>query len=97
MKPRFLLAAVLAAVTFAGAASAQCYADYKAKRDDPLRLHYGVIELPAAACGGRGDAAREIDRRIGRDGWQLLNVMSIFGADGLAERQASAGSFFLRY
>ena len=25
--------------------SAACYADYKAKRDDPLRLHYGTIEI----------------------------------------------------
>ncbi|MGC9419062.1 MAG: hypothetical protein ACP5EN_08805 [Rhodovulum sp.] len=97
MKPRLFLAAALAAVTLAEAASAQCYADYKAKQDNPLRLHYGVIELPAAACGSRGDAGREIDRRIGRDGWQLLNVMSIFGADGLAERKASAGPYFLRY
>ena len=26
-------------------AAADCYADYKAKRDDPLQLHYGVIAL----------------------------------------------------
>ncbi|TCP39822.1 hypothetical protein [Rhodovulum marinum] len=97
MKPRLFLAAVLAVAALAGAAQAQCYADYKAKQDNPLRLHYGVIELPAAACGSRGDAGREIDRRIARDGWQLLNVMSIFGADGLAERKASAGPYFLRY
>lgn len=81
----------------AGSASAECYADYKAKQDNPLRLHYGVIELPDAACGSRNAAATEIDRRIGRGGWQLLNVMSIFGADGLAERKASAGPFFLKY
>lgn len=97
MKPRFALLTALAATFLAGAASAQCYADYKAKQDNPLRLHYGVIELPAAACGSRGDAAREIDRRIAREGWQLLNVMSIFGDDGLAERRASAGAYFLRY
>ncbi|TCM87566.1 hypothetical protein EV216_102119 [Rhodovulum steppense] len=97
MKTHHLILAALAAIFLAGAASAQCYADYKAKQDNPLRLHYGVIELPASACGSRGDAAREIDRRIGRNGWQLLNVMSIFGADGLAERKASAGQFFLRF
>ena len=26
--------------------AAGCYADYKAKQDNPLQLHYGVIELP---------------------------------------------------
>lgn len=78
-------------------ASAECYADYKAKKDNPLRLHYGVIELADKACANRQTAAKAIDKRISRDGWQLLNVMSMFGADGLSERKQSAGKFYLRY
>jgi len=97
MKTQPILAAALAALLIAGPAAASCYADYKAKQENPLKLHYGVIELPDRACGSRGDAAREIDKRIRKGGWQLLNVMSIFGQDGLAERKSSAGSFFLRY
>ncbi|MBN2907442.1 MAG: hypothetical protein JXJ18_12105 [Rhodobacteraceae bacterium] len=97
MKTHILLPAVLLSLALSGAASAECYADYKAKKDNPLRLHYGVIELPDPACGSRTDAAREIDRRIGRGGWQLLNVMSIFGGDGLAQRKSSAGAFYLKY
>lgn len=81
----------------AAPAFAECYADYKAKKDGPLRLHYGVIELPDSACGGRRQAAGEISARIGRDGWKLLNVMSTFGKGGLAERKESAGKFYLRY
>lgn len=81
----------------AGPAAADCYADYKAKQENPLRLHYGVIRLPDSACGDRAAARAEIDRRIGRGGWQILNVMSIFGEDGLQERKASAGAYFLRY
>jgi hypothetical protein len=76
---------------------AACYADYKAKQDNPLRLHYGVIELPDSACGSTSAAASEISRRIARDGWTLLNVMGIFGQDGLAGRRASAGPYYLRY
>ncbi|MCC6304068.1 MAG: hypothetical protein IT545_02605, partial [Rhodobacteraceae bacterium] len=30
----------------AGGAAAACYADYKAKREPPLQLHYGVMEIP---------------------------------------------------
>ena len=100
MLNRILLPLGLAAALLAAApapAAADCYADYKAKQESPLRLHYGVIELPDSACSDRTAAAREIDRRIARDGWQLLNVMSIFGADGLEERKASAGQFFLKY
>lgn len=92
------LARILAlTLLMAAPAQAACYADYKAKQDNPLRLHYGVIELPDSACGSTNAAAGEISRRIARDGWTLLNVMGIFGQDGLNQRSASAGPYFLRY
>lgn len=97
MKHRILIPLSLALALVAAPASAGCYADYKAKKDDPLRLHYGVIELPDNACGSRSDAARTIGKRLSKNGWQLLNVMSIFGDDGLGERKQSAGKFYLRY
>jgi hypothetical protein len=31
------------------------------------------------------------------DGWQLLEVESVFGPEGLDDRRESAGDFFLRY
>lgn len=90
------LIAALALVVTASAAQAACYADYKAKRDDPLRLHYGVMEVPDRACNP-SDAARVIDRRLNDAGWQLLNVLSVFGPEGLEEKRANAGDFFLRF
>jgi len=89
--------AVLIALGVAQPAAAACYADYKAKQDQPLRLHYGVIELPDAACADRARTNTEVARRIAQGGWQLLNIVSVFGAEGLAERQSSAGAYFLRY
>ena len=83
------------ALLFAGPATAACYADYKAKQDDPLRLHVGVIELSDSECSADG-AARALQSRL-RDGWQLLQVISVFGDEGLDQRKASAGDFFLRY
>lgn len=93
LAPAFALTLAVAA----GSAEAACYADYKAKQDSPLRLHYGVIELPDSACGDPGRAADEIARRIARDGWSLLDVLATFGDEGLGQRQESAGQFFLRY
>lgn len=81
----------------AGAAGAACYADYKAKQDAPLRLAYGVAELPAAGCSSKAEARAVLKPRLQAAGWQLLNVLSIFGPEGLDERKASAGEFFLRY
>ena len=83
-------------VSASGAAHAECYADYKAKQDNPLRLHYGVIALPDNACS-IASAAGVIAPRLAKQGWTLLNVLSIFGPEGLAERKASAGAYFLTY
>lgn len=77
------------------AAQAACYADYKAKQDDPLRLHYGVAEV-SGDCSVRS-AERQLSDRLDRGGWQLLNVLGVFDDAGLEERKESAGDFYLRY
>jgi len=78
-------------------AQAACYADYKAKKDGPLQLHYGVIELPQNACRSPGAASKVIAPRLAQAGWTLLNVMSVFDDSQLAGKKANAGQFFLRY
>ena len=94
MKRLVFVAAVMLA--FAGPAAAECYADYKAKRDEPLKLHYGVAQVSDGNCSP-GAAEGELAPRLAADGWTLLNVLSTFGPEGLEERKASAGEFFLRY
>jgi hypothetical protein len=90
-----LLSLIVLFVASAAPAQAACYADYKAKQDNPLRLHYGVIEI-TGPCS-RGAAAGEAAARLARGGWVLLNVVSVFGPEGLAERRDSAGSYYLRF
>jgi hypothetical protein len=92
---RVILSAALALI-LAGPATAECYADYKAKRDEPLKLHYGVAQVSDANCSPRA-AKGELSPRLAADGWTLLNVLSTFGPEGLGERKASAGDYFLRY
>ena len=96
MRLRPILAAA-ALVCLAGAAQAECYADYKAKREPPLQLAYGVAQVPQSACGSTADAAAALAPRLAAAGWTLLSVVSLFGPDGLDERKASAGDQFLRY
>ena len=76
-------------------AQAECFADYKAKKDAPLRLHYGVIDLKNGCDAG--SAKQEVAARIGKDGWTLLNVLSVFDASELSGKEDSAGQFYLRY
>lgn len=79
----------------APAHAADCFADYKAKQDDPLRLHYGVAQIsgPCDASAARSELAA----RLAAQGWTLLNIVSVFGPEGLAQRKDSAGSNYLRF
>lgn len=76
-------------------AQAACYADYKAKQDDPLRLHYGVAEVTGACTPA--NAQVELTPRVTAGGWTLLNIVSVFDEAGLTERRESAGAYFLRF
>ncbi len=95
MKAAFLAPLVIAMLAWSPAA-AECFADYKAKQDDPLRLHYGVAQVSDGNCDRRG-AARELAPRLADAGFTLLTIVSTFGPEGLDERKASAGDNFLRY
>lgn len=97
MQIKTLVTAFLAAMILALPASAQCYADYRAKRENPLRLHYGVVQLPDSACDDTQAATRHLKPRLQRDGWILLDLLSTFGPDGLESRRERAGQYFLRY
>jgi len=97
MKHLFLKSALTAGLLAlsAPAQAAECYADYKAKQDNPLRLHYGVVQL-SGPCKKKA-ARAEIAARIAPAGWTLLNVLSTFGPDGLQQRKADAGPYYLRF
>ncbi len=93
MKHLALLLSLL--LVTATTAQAACYADYKAKQDDPLRLHYGVAQINGACT--TDNASVELSQRLSANGWHLLNVLSVFDDAGLAERKDSAGDYYLRY
>ena len=84
-------------ILFLGASTAQaaCYADYKAKQDDPLRLHYGVAEVRDDCSVASAES--QLADRLADDEWQLLNILGVFDDAGLDERKDSAGEYFLRY
>lgn len=98
MKRVTITSVILAtSLALAPAAHAACYADYKAKQDNPLKLHYGVVQVPDSVCNDKARAGQLIARRIAVGGWSLLNVMSFFGPEGLGQRKASAGQYFLKF
>jgi hypothetical protein len=76
-------------------AHAACYADYKARKDNPLQLHYGVAQVQGACT--KATATAQLRPRLAAAGWQLLTVVSVFDESGLPSRQGAAGGFFLRF
>ncbi|KEJ90453.1 hypothetical protein [Sulfitobacter donghicola] len=92
---RFPLFVTVMVILSGPAHAADCYADYKAKQDNPLRLHYGVAKVSGQCT--KAAAKAELKNRLGANGWKLLNVVSVFGPEGLAQRKKSAGSNFLRF
>ena len=90
-----LLSSILTLCMMAGAAHAACYADYKAKQDNPLRLHYGVAEVRGECSAG--NARSQLAGRLSSAGWELLNIVSVFDDGQLDDKKDSAGEFFLRF
>ena len=98
MKNMMWVAAVSFMVAMPSMASAACFVDYKAKQNSGgLKLHYGVMKLPGAACNNNAAARQVVAKRLAQGGWKLLAIMARFDKSGLSQRQANAGAYFLRY
>lgn len=78
------------------AAQAECYVEYKAKQDSPLRLHYGILSLPGA-CPGKSAAKQTATARLASGGWVLLNVVGLSEQSPSEAKRANAGAYYLRY
>jgi hypothetical protein len=73
----------------ANIARAECYYAYKAKKDNPLQLHVGVI---AEALNKEA-----LQQRLLGGGWSLLVVLGQVPQNELLTRKEQVGEFFLRY
>lgn len=88
---------LVSAALAAPMAQAACYADYKAKRDNPLRLHYGVMMVDVTPCESSNSVSADVSRRLEAAGWKLLKVESVFDKASLDSKKADAGEYFLRF
>ncbi|MBO9464327.1 hypothetical protein J7443_03720 [Tropicibacter sp. R15_0] len=95
---RHFIAPLLVAITLAlpAAAQADCFVEYKAKKDSPLRLHYGILSLDGS-CPSASAAAQSASRRVASGGWTLLNVVGLSENTPSGAKRANAGEYYLRY
>ncbi|EIE49724.1 hypothetical protein [Salipiger aestuarii] len=94
MKHAILIA--LLALGVPAAAQADCWVEYKAKQDSPLRLHYGIVRLPGV-CPDMAAAAAQLRPRLSSGGWQLLNVVRLSQDAPGQKQRTNAGEYYLRY
>ena len=97
MYARSMICAFAALLCLAGQAQAVCYADYKASRDNPFKLHYGVVRIDAEPCTMSDQVLHDVAERLKASGWKLLQVQSVFDDSGLEQRRKDAGQYFLRF
>ena len=84
---------ILTLAALPGAAAADCFIHYKAKRDNPLRLHYGIVQVSGSCPGSPAGA---VSSRISSAGWSLLNVTKVTQSPPTASEISSAGSHYYR-
>lgn len=75
--------------------AADCLFAYKAKRDNPLQLHYGVIAIQGE-CSARA-AKQEATARLAANGWSLLVLLEQVDSSKVNQYKETAGDYFLRY
>jgi hypothetical protein len=83
---------VLALALTALPASAACRVEYKAKRDNPLKLDFNTAQLPDEACASKRAAAAALAPRLAQDGWTLLSIVSIVGGGSKGQGNGGGGS-----
>ena len=77
MKHMFFSCAIALLALFAtsGAAQAACYAEYKAKRDNPFALYYDVAQISGPCTVANAKA--QLGASLARQGLTLLRVLSV--------------------
>lgn len=75
--------------------AADCLFAYKAKRDNPLQLHYGVIAIHGECSASA--AEQEAAARLAAYGWSLLVLLEQVDSHKLNQYKETAGDYFLRF
>lgn len=84
------------AIFLAQSAQAACYADYKAKQENPLKLHYGIMKFDSVECTA-SIVQKKVALRLLPHGWTLLNLLTVSRKLPTTQRKENAGENFLRY
>ena len=87
---------VLCFATFFSAAYAnECFVLYKAKKDNPLKLHLGLIQINGQ-CSAH-DVEGITSKRLSSTGWKLLQIVKASSKIDTEKMESDLGDYFLKY
>ncbi len=77
------------------ASANNCFILYKAKKDNPLRLHVGIMEIERQCV----DTDIEVlsQQRLKPDGWSLLQIVNRLQKIDTKKLESDLGEYFLKY
>ena len=72
-----------------------CFVLYKAKKDNPLRLHLGLMEIERQCTDVDIEALSQ--QRLKSDGWSLLQIVDRSQKIDTKNIESDLGEYFLKY
>lgn len=83
-------------LSMASGAQAACFAHYKAKQENPLKLAYGIMSVGDAQCSATA-AKATVKNRLLQNGWVLLNIVRVTTKAPTTSEERNAGAHYLRF
>lgn len=80
---------------FSAAHANECFVLYKAKKDNPLKLHLGLIQINDE-CASHDIEGITI-QRLNSSGWKLLKIVKFTGKIEVEKMEKDLGDYFLKY
>ena len=72
-----------------------CFILYKAKKDNPLKLHLGLIKINGPCLNRNIETI--ISSRLNPSGWLLLKIVNISESIEAKKMERELGDYFLKY
>jgi hypothetical protein len=83
------------ATFFSASHANECFVLYKAKKDNPLKLHLGLIQINGQ-CSDH-DVESITNKRLSSTGWKLLQIVTASGNIDTKKMESDLGDYFLKY
>jgi hypothetical protein len=82
-------------IMFSEAHATQCFVLYKAKKNNPLKLHLGLMQINETCT--MKDIGTKINNRLNSNGWTLLQIVKANENVKIEKMKRDLGEYFLKY